>query len=1476
MKTQYKFSIVLGLLFFLSFGLFGQQKEIQQIKSTVVIDTVKINTEAAKGGGGGTETDAFDIGFQGGNFVAMPSPNSMTLVQQINAGADLYTGKVQSSIPITSLSSYDISVPVTMSYSSNGIKVDDIGSWVGTGWDLQAGGKITRVMHNLPDEFNGILSDYDNGNLWDGEDRDGYGYLYLNQAVIDGNNIPFNLSTFYSNSQDDKQTIAKHADWQSCKDCEVALDTEPDEFYFSFGGYNGKFIFGQGGVINTIPNMNLEISKSINGNQQITQFEVKTPEGMIYTFGTTGNSLDGVETSRLTQTTLANRYEYKKIGADCTPWEIGDPGYNPAFPFAPCGEEYEYTYYYDIEPTLSYIDYTEGLSGIRANDWNIENADLTPNINHLEGKIRNSISKRLGFFSSTWHLKSISSPSGDFVTFNYEDESFRYTQSRNYTWEMPNFTLYENPYNGNSRFESKREPEERYENIFNVAPEYYPEFASLIYSVSEITITGKRLSSIVASNNRSLEFVPTDADRVDLFGAKGLKEIAYKISNTRKKSWAFAYEEAINLVNASPNWSYVYAGAVILPTEDAIKLNAYNITFSGSSPSVAEPPKYMQAFRSLCDIKHKAWDLYNPNNGTGIMLEDYYDSEFTRLWKPEFNRFFLNIITEKGKNNEAIDLVDLDYYSQNDLPKRFSYKQDQFGFYNNNTRSTLLSKVPYDINLNDYKTFAFDDIQTSDDEFLGHQDSPNSAKARVGILRRIKYHTGANKSFEYSSNDYGVKLFAVNVSPAGTPDYKESYTYSSPIWMNQGGIDPNPSQGNGAALKRYTGIPVNYEDDKWIMNSYQSRPGQMTKGTYKAYRRVNQSITDGNNQSLGRTQYHFSAVNTHPNLPPAEFWIWDNVDGAVAEYSYPYAPFTDVDYNRGVLDKVEVYDKSNQIISETINSWSFDYDTPTTIFGLQTAAIDRYEEDEDDNWVAHRADRYRFLSNRYRLESTTQKHYEQDPNNSLDVVTSYTYNTNHDVASQSVSGGGVSQTTEYLRVSDIPGYTTQFPEMVARNMTSPVWVTNQFYSGNQVGGSKVDFKTNWSNCSGCILPWKTYSFEDSWELKSTITSVNAHGQPLQIQREHYADPIVFNWESDGLLDVKRYASWLWDYEYDDDRLLLSMTDVDAQVTTYGYDGFGKLDKIEERFGARNTDIVYGYGGIGGSGENFVKSTTVASGVAFIPPSKEVFDGLGRSLKTTQEGYTPSGADFVSSQVYDAFGRLTKSSDPSKGASIQYEYEDSPRSRVIEQSAQGSISSVFFKYELNTSADAVNGHSPYTLYKTTTFDENGYPSETYTDILGRTILLRKKVDGAPVETYYNYNNKGLLEKITQPNGELFEYGYYPDRMLESKTIPGGGTSIYTYNDKNQLETATDPNGNVLTYRYNKYDQPTRTLLDGVMILNNTYHDSGMGNKGRLHQTFASGINTGGEFVTSLVYDKFGRVENETRQHPVANDAYVYTY
>jgi len=68
-----------------------------------------------------------------------------------------YTGRANISIPIYTIKSGNITVPISLSYNTGGVKVNDIPSSVGSNWSLNASGVVSKIVRGMDD-----FSKYDN------------------------------------------------------------------------------------------------------------------------------------------------------------------------------------------------------------------------------------------------------------------------------------------------------------------------------------------------------------------------------------------------------------------------------------------------------------------------------------------------------------------------------------------------------------------------------------------------------------------------------------------------------------------------------------------------------------------------------------------------------------------------------------------------------------------------------------------------------------------------------------------------------------------------------------------------------------------------------------------------------------------------------------------------------------------------------------------------------------------------------------------------------------------------------------------------------------------------------------------------------------------------------------------------------------------------------------------------------------------
>ncbi len=282
-----------------------------------------------------------------GSDMKVKSPEVSGLNLPINdKNIDFSTGTIQPSIPLSILNCRSLSDGFTLRYiNGKGVRINDIASDIGLGWEAQLGGYITREVKGFPDEqkiwadaapgvpgetlvnspnahkeVNGWLDfadwDVDGGAIQGGViytiPKTPLSTKLLAKSVQELGNS-FNSNTFpdyfrvmplpYIPPQDPVLgALAPDlgafggmgwATWNA--------DGEPDIFYFKIKGYSGKFVFDGEGVPTIIPhNPEIKISPAIGPNAS-NEWIITTGDGTKFYFGVSANYTEKVRTE--TETT---------------------------------------------------------------------------------------------------------------------------------------------------------------------------------------------------------------------------------------------------------------------------------------------------------------------------------------------------------------------------------------------------------------------------------------------------------------------------------------------------------------------------------------------------------------------------------------------------------------------------------------------------------------------------------------------------------------------------------------------------------------------------------------------------------------------------------------------------------------------------------------------------------------------------------------------------------------------------------------------------------------------------------------------------------------------------------------------------------------------------------------------------------------------------------------------------------------------
>jgi len=183
-------------------------------------------------------------------------PQVASLGKYLEIPVGLSTGIPDISIPLINIKGSSISIPISLSYHSSGIRVNEIASRNGLGWNLNAGGIITRNVRGIPDD-----------------NKDGY------------------INTLHTVAEYESADLEKKTDLY-LRAVENDYDYESDIYYFNFLGQSGKFFFNQNnGEIIFHQKSDLKINFTKDSTKKIVGWRVKTTNGITYEFGFNENAI---------------------------------------------------------------------------------------------------------------------------------------------------------------------------------------------------------------------------------------------------------------------------------------------------------------------------------------------------------------------------------------------------------------------------------------------------------------------------------------------------------------------------------------------------------------------------------------------------------------------------------------------------------------------------------------------------------------------------------------------------------------------------------------------------------------------------------------------------------------------------------------------------------------------------------------------------------------------------------------------------------------------------------------------------------------------------------------------------------------------------------------------------------------------------------------------------------------------------------
>ena len=181
-----------------------------------------------------------------------PSPEAANFAKFTELPINLSTGGFSHKVAIQEIKRGKIATSVSLAYHGSGVKLEEMASWCGLGWALNAGGVIARSVRGRPDDarVSGFLT---------------YSVGKTVQSIL-------NLTG--------QARLNEYEDITN-----GCVDAEPDLFYVNANGMNFHFSFEwNNGGIKFSTDQKIKIEYSQNALGAITEFRIIDDKGTTYTF----------------------------------------------------------------------------------------------------------------------------------------------------------------------------------------------------------------------------------------------------------------------------------------------------------------------------------------------------------------------------------------------------------------------------------------------------------------------------------------------------------------------------------------------------------------------------------------------------------------------------------------------------------------------------------------------------------------------------------------------------------------------------------------------------------------------------------------------------------------------------------------------------------------------------------------------------------------------------------------------------------------------------------------------------------------------------------------------------------------------------------------------------------------------------------------------------------------------------------------
>lgn len=525
---------------------------------------------------------------------------------------------------------------------------------------------------------------------------------------------------------------------------------------------------------------------------------------------------------------------------------------------------------------------------------------------------------------------------------------------------------------------------------------------------------------------------------------------------------------------------------------------------------------------------------------TSVVLKDNFNNKDIKKFEFDYkdeptSRLMLLSVQEKDPTNLLAKNPHKFFYYKSpnfDLPEYTSRRLDHWGFFNN--VNFFESKPP---------NYLYKPIDEPD--YIASRES-DTTYLKEGSLSHILYPTGGQTEFVYEANAYSYIAYSYDVTPyfdvralgnfgnkknAGGLRIKKIisrsntsaenvrefiYTKSDTYATSTGILGGRPKY-----VEPYYGLNSDFCVDLnlcttstanyWYFTNNTVAPLSYTQGSHVTYTEVKEKFSDGG--------YKIYKYSNHDN--PAYRNISADNSGHTNIGTVINVPYTDMSYSRGKLLSEETYTASSKLLQKVTREYNSD---PNRFNDAIRMVAPSYTTTITGSFFGAQITAYKIYLFEPYLQKVTTQNYNQEDNNYVQEVSTYTYNGDLQLKSENTLRSDGTQLAAYYRYPiDKTSLSTSFTsadllvvdDMISKNIVGPLLEKDIHANGAFLKRESTVYGKYTFGANSLLLP-----------SKSITRNANASADNLQIKFDEY----------DQLGNIKSYSrinspktSFMWGY-----------------------------------------------------------------------------------------------------------------------------------------------------------------------------------------------------------------------------------------------------------------------------------------------------------------------------------------------------------